>query len=549
MSNSGTSSALLVVQQLLRTIASGTEPRRVAARALAATGASSGVVIDSAGTVAVCGSPRDEVMAAAREAMANGRSSRHPTAFGVPVRALGTTIGALAVSGTETDPQLLTLVADALAIILSGRGGGDASPTEVLDALAEPAAVLDRALELFRAQAGCILAASGDGRLRLVDNRGLTAARLESPAVREALAASSVRVLGDLVIVPMDRDRLILSGTKAPDLQVLAAFGRAAATTTSVPRLRERLATSDDLLGALCTAVKSPIVVTDGRGRIVHANAAGFRAHDRGDVPPDDRTEVVIVDDDGAEHVHHVLRSTIVDATGAPVADVVVLRDVTTAREMEQLKADLVAVVGHELRTPITVMKGAVRTLAKRGTSISSEDLDSTVDAMGRNVERLERLIEDLLFMSAISDGRHVVHPEATTIGELVDPFTDERVVVDCPDGTPMLHADGRQVRKALRHLVDNALKQSDDRVVVLVEVRDREIEISVTDQGPGIFSGDLERLFSRFRQLDGSATRPTGGTGLGLFIARRIIEAHGGRIWATSRLGHGSRFAFTLPR
>ena len=104
-------------------------------------------------------------------------------------------------------------------------------------------------------------------------------------------------------------------------------------------------------------------------------------------------------------------------------------------------------------------------------------------------------------------------------------------------------------VRRSIAHLLDNALKHSTEDVVVEIAVRDDEVEVAVVDQGEGIYSGDLSNLFSRFHQVDGTSTRETGGTGLGLYIARRVVEAHGGRIWATSRLGRGSRFCFTLPR
>jgi signal transduction histidine kinase len=100
-----------------------------------------------------------------------------------------------------------------------------------------------------------------------------------------------------------------------------------------------------------------------------------------------------------------------------------------------------------------------------------------------------------------------------------------------------------------LHHLVDNALKYSDGEVVIELTDRGDELEIAVIDKGPGIFSGDVPRLFERFFQLDGASTRAHGGTGIGLYVSRRLVEAHGGKIWCESRLGVGSRFAFTLPR
>ena len=100
-----------------------------------------------------------------------------------------------------------------------------------------------------------------------------------------------------------------------------------------------------------------------------------------------------------------------------------------------------------------------------------------------------------------------------------------------------------------LPHLLDNALKYTESDVVISVVDGDEAVEIRVDDSGPGIYSGDVPQLFERFRQLDGSSTRAHGGTGLGLYICRRLVELQGGKIWCESRLGVGSRFAFTLPK
>jgi signal transduction histidine kinase len=222
---------------------------------------------------------------------------------------------------------------------------------------------------------------------------------------------------------------------------------------------------------------------------------------------------------------------------------------VTSRTEAERIKADLVAVIGHELRTPITVMKSAVRTLTKRGADMDDETRAFTLDASARNLDRLERLVEDLLFVSSVNDGPAAVRSERVDLAELVDAVAGERVVVRRPRGKLYVEADGPKVLHAIRHLVENALKHSDGEIVVELHELPGDVELSVVDTGEGIFSGDVPDLFRRFHQVDGSSTRATGGTGLGLYVSRRIVEAHGGRIWCQSRLGHGSRFAFTLPR
>ena len=141
------------------------------------------------------------------------------------------------------------------------------------------------------------------------------------------------------------------------------------------------------------------------------------------------------------------------------------------------------------------------------------------------------------------------MHVEEVDLGELVDTYKGERVSVRRPRRELQLTADPAKVDQVLHHLVENALKYSKGDVRIEVANRGDEVHVAVVDRGPGIYSGDVARLFDRFWQLDGSSTRSHGGTGLGLYICRRLVEAHGGRIWCESRLGVGSSFTFVLPR
>jgi signal transduction histidine kinase len=167
---------------------------------------------------------------------------------------------------------------------------------------------------------------------------------------------------------------------------------------------------------------------------------------------------------------------------------------------------------------------------------------------MDANADRLIHLIEDLLFVSSV-ESSPALHFEDVDLGELVDGYRSERVGVRRPRRDLRLPIDRAKVDQILHHLVENALKYSEGDVRIDVADRGEDIHVSVVDHGPGIYSGDVPRLFERFSQLDGSSTRSHGGTGLGLYISRRLVEAHGGRIWCESRLGVGSSFTFTLPR
>jgi signal transduction histidine kinase len=195
------------------------------------------------------------------------------------------------------------------------------------------------------------------------------------------------------------------------------------------------------------------------------------------------------------------------------------------------------------------VMKGYLRTLVHRGDTLDPHVRELALKAVESNADRLQRLIEDVLFVSAVETNRSNLHLEEVDLGALVDAVVQERVKVRRPRKDLTLSLDTAKVQQVLHHLVDNALKYSDGEVVVEISDHNDELEVAVLDKGPGIFSGDVPRLFERFFQLDGASTRAHGGTGIGLYVSRRLVEAHGGKIWCESRLGVGSRFAFTLPR
>jgi signal transduction histidine kinase len=212
------------------------------------------------------------------------------------------------------------------------------------------------------------------------------------------------------------------------------------------------------------------------------------------------------------------------------------------------VKADFVAVIGHELRTPATIIKGYAHTLINRADALDPTTQRAAIESMDANADRLIHLIEDLLFVSSV-ESSPALHFEDVDLGELVDGYRSERVGVRRPRRDLRLPIDRAKVDQILHHLVENALKYSEGDVRIDVADRGEDIHVSVVDHGPGIYSGDVPRLFERFSQLDGSSTRSHGGTGLGLYISRRLVEAHGGRIWCESRLGVGSSFTFTLPR
>ena len=552
-------------------------------------------------------SAADESASSGRTARRFDRDSG-ASVLAAPVRAGARLLGSIAVTGdmASLDPGVLALWADAASVVLTARPTPSPLASELLEAVAtataeaDAAGMLERLLDaaevLFGATAG--FSATVDGaRVRIVVSRRLDRTRLEaaatSPAFRDALATPGLRVdapgspavalltdgLEAMVSLPLRHaaghgGHLVLLLGSSPDTgrrALLAAFGRAAGAALAAPDLRRRLRRREELLATVVGTIVSPLLVAGEDGRFVLLNGAAselFSLSETFDVGQEVASrlghavledllvgvreggaEVVLVAPEGAERVYRATARVAVDEEGRRVARVLVLDDLTRQTEVERVQQDFLSVIGHELRTPVTIVKGAVRTLVRRGPGMDGEVFERTVDALTRNVDRLERLLEDLLFVSAVEQGRTSLHLEADDIGAFVDGLARDRVVVRRPRGDVSVPFDAGKVAHAVYHLVDNALKYSEGDVVIELVDRPEEVELAVVDTGPGIFSGDVPTLFRRFRQLDGTSTRATGGTGIGLYIARRIVEAHGGRIWCETRLGHGSRFAFTLPR
>ncbi|MGH2830671.1 MAG: sensor histidine kinase, partial [Actinomycetota bacterium] len=257
----------------------------------------------------------------------------------------------------------------------------------------------------------------------------------------------------------------------------------------------------------------------------------------------------------------HVWRATVSTTRSGPVPGgrLLVLDDVTLARELEQRKADFLAVVGHELRTPLTIIRGFASTLARRDVDLDEHAHVAAVGQIQEQSGRLGQLIEDLLYVSRIENRTPPLHLAWDDIMPAVHGVLgafqerDPGRSFGIRNATSSVHMlyDRVKVEQVLRHLLDNAVKYSHDDSPVIVHVEDEAeaVRITVEDKGIGIFSGDIPRLFRVFGQLDPSSTRRHGGTGVGLSVCKTLVEAMGGRIWAQSMLGRGSEFSFTVPK
>jgi len=235
------------------------------------------------------------------------------------------------------------------------------------------------------------------------------------------------------------------------------------------------------------------------------------------------------------------------------------LAAVQALSDANRLKAELVSTLAHEMRTPLTSIKGYSTALLMEDVTFSPETQREFLQIIDEECDILQDLIHDLLESSIIEAGLLRLELQPVRMQLLAESVTSDmarrapqhRFFVDFPQGFPIVDADPDRVTQILRNLLDNAVKYSPSGGLVVVrgETRQEEVVVSVADQGVGIAPEHLNRLFEKFFRAKGMLGRHVVGSGLGLPIARTIVEGHGGRIWAESRLGQGSTFYFALPR
>ena len=234
------------------------------------------------------------------------------------------------------------------------------------------------------------------------------------------------------------------------------------------------------------------------------------------------------------------------------------LRDLTEKlTRSDALKSALLASVSHDLRTPLTSMRTAVENLLQADLGWDHAQQTEFHLIINEEVTRLTRLVEELLDMARIEAGELRPSMQPGSVAEICDhvldrckrELRDHRVRVDCPEDLPPVTVDSPLIAEALTHLVENAAKYSPagSEISVNARVADDELLISVSDEGPGIEPDELDRVFDRFYRSSRLSNENIIGTGMGLPIARGIIQHHGGRIWAESKLGHGAVFTFAL--
>jgi PAS domain S-box-containing protein len=282
---------------------------------------------------------------------------------------------------------------------------------------------------------------------------------------------------------------------------------------------------------------------------------------DAGPERPRSSAEVAIRTAEGLERWVRCSHSLLFEGSSW-TTDVVIVADVTLVRQTERLKADFVATVSHELRTPITPIKGYVELLRNKGAGMAEDKRQEMLRIISERAEHMARLVEDLLLASRISSGRPGtalpgIRRERTDLvgvarkasaDYLRDPGC--RLALELPHEPLEVDADPMRLSQVLANLLSNAHKYSPgDRPVVLRLWRDGEVaKAAVVDRGRGIPRDELDKVFDKFHRVEDPMTMTTGGTGLGLYIARELARAMGGEVEAVSVLHHGSTFTLRLP-
>ncbi|HEY5005851.1 MAG TPA: ATP-binding protein, partial [Ktedonobacteraceae bacterium] len=266
------------------------------------------------------------------------------------------------------------------------------------------------------------------------------------------------------------------------------------------------------------------------------------------------------------------------DASGIakrPIGVVAVLNDVTSIKQVERLKDDFVSVVSHELRTPLTAIKGYTQHLVRRverrlrkartvpENSTLVNELPESYDLHSLNIvqsqtEHLERLVNDLLDLSQVQWGKLNLHYETFYLADVLAESVRSAqasaelhtVYLDIQAQGTAIMADRMRVEQVIGNILDNAIKYSPHggKVTVRLENRDKEYLISIIDEGIGVSAEQFDHIFERFYRVHNTSIQQYSGIGLGLYVAKAIINGHGGQIWFTNNQSNGSTFHFTLP-
>ncbi|MFL5959739.1 MAG: GAF domain-containing protein [Gaiellaceae bacterium] len=382
---------------------------------------------------------------------------------------------------------------------------------------------------------------------------------------------TTVGVLSVYASVPRD--------WREEEIEALLAVAASTSAALSNAELYQRVALERERSVAILANIADGIVAVDRDGEVVLWNSAAERITGvpasvaLGRAPVDVLQRSLEAAEEGArgdrlvpimrgrEEVWlSVTEAVMRDPVGSVAGRIFAFRDISGDRLVEQVKSDFVSTVSHELRTPLTSIYGFAETLLRQDVMFGEEERLTFLRYIASESQRLTSIVDTLLNVARLDTGDLQVNLAETDIRDVVGQVLEtvaaadvngHRFVVDLPEEPLAATADPEKLRQVCSILVDNALRYSADGGTVTVGATRRQdtIEVTVADDGIGIPQADQEQIFRKFyRGSDAELRVGAGGTGLGLFIARGLVTAMGGRIWVSSQEGEGSRFVFQLP-
>ncbi|MDX1523352.1 MAG: ATP-binding protein [Anaerolineae bacterium] len=378
----------------------------------------------------------------------------------------------------------------------------------------------------------------------------------------------------------------------ANDQQVLRDFANQAAIAVQNARLYQQVSTERERLNAIIEHSGDGVMIVNPY-RIIQtwnrslANLTGISADEAIGRPCYEilnlRTKqgvsvchtacpLIHPPDDGrvyAEGIHHRadgLQITLADnysplrnEEGTATQIIANVRDMTKVREAEELKQTLLSVISHELKTPVSIIKGYAGTLAREDADWDRETLADGLTVIEEEADRLDKLITNLLDASRLQSGGLKLRLSYLDLAEMtrtavenLQATTDRHILsVEFEDDFPPVRGDFERLREVLTNLIGNAIKYSPEGGSIKVRGKrgpKNTVHLSVVDEGIGIPPAEQEKIFERFHRVDNRLARQAEGTGLGLFLVKAVVEAHGGRVWVDSVPGQGATFWVELP-
>jgi len=343
-----------------------------------------------------------------------------------------------------------------------------------------------------------------------------------------------------------------------------------------------RISSEEAKADAVISSMFEGVLLTDKKGAIITINPS-LRKLFMISIPPEGRKPIEVMRSNRIQDIVDKIISEgrritteetltsfsqekVVRISGSPVVKngnregvILVFHDITELRRLENIRRDFVANVSHELRTPLSSIKGYAETLL-HGALEDKNNAKDFINIIYKESDRLAKLIDDLLDLSKIESGKIEIMPVPSDIGiitanasAILKKYADDKhidIEIAPSEDIPKVLADESRLTQVILNLLDNAIKftQESGRIKITIVKKDGFVQTDISDTGPGIPEKDLPRIFERFYRVDKARSENIGGTGLGLSIVKHIVQFHGGEVWASSTLGKGSTFSFTIP-